>query len=180
MVSACFLWWLIPSSDDGDSKLLLGGNVSVCGCISVIHPSDELVTSWCTGLLPSVRLEGGAIFQVTFCVSCRDQRYNYSRLQKFSSMEGRRTLPLANTESPDWDYNRFNFAGIFSCGPTPPELLWQCDIHYDGLLTDLPSSQILILDQFTTKLLSSCCKMSDLMSEKITSRSFFHNSDIFT
>ncbi|KAM9797325.1 syntaxin-binding protein 3 [Syngnathus typhle] len=28
--------------------------------------------------------------------------------------------------------------------------------------------KILILDQFTTKLLSSCCKMSDLMSEKIT------------
>uniref|UniRef100_A0A673CTT7 Syntaxin binding protein 3 n=1 Tax=Sphaeramia orbicularis TaxID=375764 RepID=A0A673CTT7_9TELE len=28
--------------------------------------------------------------------------------------------------------------------------------------------QILILDPFTTKLLSSCCKMSDLMSEKIT------------
>uniref|UniRef100_A0A669BZB3 Syntaxin binding protein 3 n=1 Tax=Oreochromis niloticus TaxID=8128 RepID=A0A669BZB3_ORENI len=30
------------------------------------------------------------------------------------------------------------------------------------------SSQVLILDAFTTKLLSSCCKMSDLMSEKIT------------
>uniref|UniRef100_A0A3Q3VMT2 Uncharacterized protein n=1 Tax=Mola mola TaxID=94237 RepID=A0A3Q3VMT2_MOLML len=29
-------------------------------------------------------------------------------------------------------------------------------------------SVILILDRFTTKLLSSCCKMSDLMSEKIT------------
>uniref|UniRef100_A0A8C6UZX0 Syntaxin binding protein 3 n=1 Tax=Neogobius melanostomus TaxID=47308 RepID=A0A8C6UZX0_9GOBI len=28
--------------------------------------------------------------------------------------------------------------------------------------------KILILDQFTTKLLSSCCKMSDLMAEKIT------------
>ncbi|XP_061681588.1 syntaxin-binding protein 3 isoform X2 [Syngnathoides biaculeatus] len=28
--------------------------------------------------------------------------------------------------------------------------------------------KILILDQFTTKLLSSCCKMSDLMPEKIT------------
>uniref|UniRef100_A0A8C6V000 Syntaxin binding protein 3 n=1 Tax=Neogobius melanostomus TaxID=47308 RepID=A0A8C6V000_9GOBI len=28
--------------------------------------------------------------------------------------------------------------------------------------------RILILDQFTTKLLSSCCKMSDLMAEKIT------------
>ncbi|XP_077440802.1 syntaxin-binding protein 3 isoform X3 [Vanacampus margaritifer] len=28
--------------------------------------------------------------------------------------------------------------------------------------------KILILDHFTTKLLSSCCKMSDLMSEKIT------------
>uniref|UniRef100_A0A8C5EUM9 Syntaxin binding protein 3 n=1 Tax=Gouania willdenowi TaxID=441366 RepID=A0A8C5EUM9_GOUWI len=28
--------------------------------------------------------------------------------------------------------------------------------------------QILILDPFTTKLLSTCCKMSDLMSEKIT------------
>uniref|UniRef100_A0A8C2D8Y1 Syntaxin binding protein 3 n=1 Tax=Cyprinus carpio TaxID=7962 RepID=A0A8C2D8Y1_CYPCA len=30
------------------------------------------------------------------------------------------------------------------------------------------SSQILILDHFTTRLLSSCCKMSDLMSEDIT------------
>uniref|UniRef100_A0A672TC15 Syntaxin-binding protein 3-like n=1 Tax=Sinocyclocheilus grahami TaxID=75366 RepID=A0A672TC15_SINGR len=30
------------------------------------------------------------------------------------------------------------------------------------------SSQILILDQFTTRLLSSCCKMSNLMSEGIT------------
>uniref|UniRef100_A0A671TNH6 Syntaxin binding protein 3 n=1 Tax=Sparus aurata TaxID=8175 RepID=A0A671TNH6_SPAAU len=30
------------------------------------------------------------------------------------------------------------------------------------------SLQIMILDSFTTKLLSSCCKMSDLMSEKIT------------
>uniref|UniRef100_A0A3Q0T4D4 Syntaxin binding protein 3 n=1 Tax=Amphilophus citrinellus TaxID=61819 RepID=A0A3Q0T4D4_AMPCI len=32
----------------------------------------------------------------------------------------------------------------------------------------LPSLQILILDPFTTKLLSTCCKMSDLMAEKIT------------
>uniref|UniRef100_A0A673CVG4 Syntaxin binding protein 3 n=1 Tax=Sphaeramia orbicularis TaxID=375764 RepID=A0A673CVG4_9TELE len=38
----------------------------------------------------------------------------------------------------------------------------------DKQSTHLFCSQILILDPFTTKLLSSCCKMSDLMSEKIT------------
>uniref|UniRef100_A0A8D3CEB4 Syntaxin binding protein 3 n=1 Tax=Scophthalmus maximus TaxID=52904 RepID=A0A8D3CEB4_SCOMX len=42
-------------------------------------------------------------------------------------------------------------------------------LHFDCSITnDSPSLQILILDPFTTKLLSSCCKMSDLMSEKIT------------
>uniref|UniRef100_A0A8C5F028 Syntaxin binding protein 3 n=1 Tax=Gouania willdenowi TaxID=441366 RepID=A0A8C5F028_GOUWI len=35
-------------------------------------------------------------------------------------------------------------------------------------ITDCRKSEILILDPFTTKLLSTCCKMSDLMSEKIT------------
>ncbi|XP_054458670.1 syntaxin-binding protein 3 [Anoplopoma fimbria] len=41
----------------------------------------------------------------------------------------------------------------------------------DTIITDCRKSEvwkILILDSFTTKLLSSCCKMSDLMSEKIT------------
>ncbi|XP_033936910.1 syntaxin-binding protein 3 [Pseudochaenichthys georgianus] len=41
----------------------------------------------------------------------------------------------------------------------------------DTIITDCRNSEvwkILILDPFTTKLLSSCCKMSDLMSEKIT------------
>uniref|UniRef100_A0A8C2ZQD8 Syntaxin binding protein 3 n=1 Tax=Cyclopterus lumpus TaxID=8103 RepID=A0A8C2ZQD8_CYCLU len=41
----------------------------------------------------------------------------------------------------------------------------------DTIITDCRKSdawKILILDPFTTKLLSSCCKMSDLMSEKIT------------
>ncbi|XP_029285884.1 syntaxin-binding protein 3 [Cottoperca gobio] len=41
----------------------------------------------------------------------------------------------------------------------------------DTIITDCRKSEvwkILILDPFTTKLLSSCCKMSDLMSEKIT------------
>uniref|UniRef100_A0AAX7VUB0 Syntaxin binding protein 3 n=1 Tax=Astatotilapia calliptera TaxID=8154 RepID=A0AAX7VUB0_ASTCA len=42
------------------------------------------------------------------------------------------------------------------------------DIMNDNFIFTLSSSQILILDPFTTKLLSSCCKMSDLMSEKIT------------
>lgn len=39
--------------------------------------------------------------------------------------------------------------------------------------SDKSLSQILILDEFTTKLLSSCCKMSDLMAEKITSEREF-------
>uniref|UniRef100_A0A8C8DP08 Syntaxin binding protein 3 n=1 Tax=Oryzias sinensis TaxID=183150 RepID=A0A8C8DP08_9TELE len=41
----------------------------------------------------------------------------------------------------------------------------------DTIITDCRKSEvwkILILDPFTTKLLSSCCKMSDLMAEKIT------------
>ncbi|KAK5869558.1 hypothetical protein PBY51_024265 [Eleginops maclovinus] len=41
----------------------------------------------------------------------------------------------------------------------------------DTIIADCRNSEvwkILILDPFTTKLLSSCCKMSDLMSEKIT------------
>nr|XP_046248136.1 syntaxin-binding protein 3 [Scatophagus argus] len=41
----------------------------------------------------------------------------------------------------------------------------------DTIIADCRKSEvwkILILDPFTTKLLSSCCKMSDLMSEKIT------------
>uniref|UniRef100_A0A8D0D490 Syntaxin binding protein 3 n=1 Tax=Sander lucioperca TaxID=283035 RepID=A0A8D0D490_SANLU len=41
----------------------------------------------------------------------------------------------------------------------------------DTIITDCKKSEVwkvLILDPFTTKLLSSCCKMSDLMSEKIT------------
>uniref|UniRef100_A0A673CTT4 Syntaxin binding protein 3 n=1 Tax=Sphaeramia orbicularis TaxID=375764 RepID=A0A673CTT4_9TELE len=41
----------------------------------------------------------------------------------------------------------------------------------ETIITDCRKSEvwkILILDPFTTKLLSSCCKMSDLMSEKIT------------
>uniref|UniRef100_A0A669BX53 Syntaxin binding protein 3 n=1 Tax=Oreochromis niloticus TaxID=8128 RepID=A0A669BX53_ORENI len=41
----------------------------------------------------------------------------------------------------------------------------------DTIITDCRNSEVwkvLILDAFTTKLLSSCCKMSDLMSEKIT------------
>ncbi|XP_072245104.1 syntaxin-binding protein 3 [Leuresthes tenuis] len=41
----------------------------------------------------------------------------------------------------------------------------------DNIITDCRKSEvwkILILDPFTTKLLSSCCKMSDLMAEKIT------------
>ncbi|XP_032380885.1 syntaxin-binding protein 3 [Etheostoma spectabile] len=41
----------------------------------------------------------------------------------------------------------------------------------DTIITDCKNSEVwkvLILDPFTTKLLSSCCKMSDLMSEKIT------------
>uniref|UniRef100_A0A7N5ZUR2 Syntaxin binding protein 3 n=1 Tax=Anabas testudineus TaxID=64144 RepID=A0A7N5ZUR2_ANATE len=41
----------------------------------------------------------------------------------------------------------------------------------DTIIADCRKSEvwkILILDAFTTKLLSSCCKMSDLMSEKIT------------
>uniref|UniRef100_A0A8C5ESJ7 Syntaxin binding protein 3 n=1 Tax=Gouania willdenowi TaxID=441366 RepID=A0A8C5ESJ7_GOUWI len=41
----------------------------------------------------------------------------------------------------------------------------------DTIITDCRKSEvwkILILDPFTTKLLSTCCKMSDLMSEKIT------------
>ncbi|XP_037530414.1 syntaxin-binding protein 3 [Nematolebias whitei] len=41
----------------------------------------------------------------------------------------------------------------------------------DTIITDCRKSEvwkILILDSFTTKLLSSCCKMSDLMAEKIT------------
>uniref|UniRef100_A0A7N6BF59 Syntaxin binding protein 3 n=1 Tax=Anabas testudineus TaxID=64144 RepID=A0A7N6BF59_ANATE len=46
----------------------------------------------------------------------------------------------------------------------------------DTIIADCRKSEvwkILILDAFTTKLLSSCCKMSDLMSEKITSRLCF-------
>uniref|UniRef100_A0A665VBB7 Syntaxin binding protein 3 n=1 Tax=Echeneis naucrates TaxID=173247 RepID=A0A665VBB7_ECHNA len=41
----------------------------------------------------------------------------------------------------------------------------------DTIIADCRKSEvwkILILDSFTTKLLSSCCKMSDLMAEKIT------------
>ncbi|CAF96104.1 unnamed protein product, partial [Tetraodon nigroviridis] len=41
----------------------------------------------------------------------------------------------------------------------------------DTIITDCRKSEvwkIMILDPFTTKLLSSCCKMSDLMAEKIT------------
>ncbi|TDH08854.1 hypothetical protein EPR50_G00102140 [Perca flavescens] len=41
----------------------------------------------------------------------------------------------------------------------------------DTIITDCRKSEVwkvLILDPFTTKLLSSCCKMSDLMAEKIT------------
>ncbi|XP_067227155.1 syntaxin-binding protein 3 isoform X2 [Chanodichthys erythropterus] len=41
----------------------------------------------------------------------------------------------------------------------------------DTIIADCRKSEvwkILILDQFTTRLLSSCCKMSDLMSENIT------------
>ena len=51
-------------------------------------------------------------------------------------------------------------------------LLHNCAINVEPNLqtTTYVSSQILILDPFTTKLLSSCCKMSDLMAEKITSR----------
>uniref|UniRef100_A0A673ID75 Syntaxin-binding protein 3-like n=1 Tax=Sinocyclocheilus rhinocerous TaxID=307959 RepID=A0A673ID75_9TELE len=50
-------------------------------------------------------------------------------------------------------------------------IVWQSkfmEYSADFLHTSCMHSLILILDQFTTRLLSSCCKMSNLMSEGIT------------